>query len=209
MEPELISKKELLELTGISYGQLYRWKRKKLIPEEWFIRKSTFTGQETFFPKEKILARIEKIKELKDELSLDELAGVFAPNPAAVVLTKEEIVKRHIVSNLVLQWLDDEWGGRQDVSFAELLSLYIVDRLLRSGEISIEEGKNIWMMFRSHYPKLQGKSCELVVLRKMGVTVSFLVEGTAALHVEEGAKLIARLHVPTYIEELKLAISEG
>lgn len=95
------------------------------------------------------------------------------------------------------------------MSFAELLSLYIVDRLLRSGEISIEEGKNIWMMFKSHYPKLQGKSCELVVLRKMGVTVSFLVEGTAALHVEEGAKLIARLHVPTYIEELKLAISEG
>lgn len=49
MEEDLISKKELLELTGISYGQLYRWKRKQLIPEEWFIRKSVFTGQETFF----------------------------------------------------------------------------------------------------------------------------------------------------------------
>ena len=50
---ELISKKELLEVTNISYGQLYRWKRKKLIPEEWFIKKSSFTGQETYFPKEK------------------------------------------------------------------------------------------------------------------------------------------------------------
>lgn len=49
MEEQLISKKELLERTSISYGQLYRWKRKNLIPEEWFIRKSTFTGQETFF----------------------------------------------------------------------------------------------------------------------------------------------------------------
>lgn len=49
MEEQLISKKELLEETSISYGQLYRWKRKNLIPEEWFIRKSTFTGQETFF----------------------------------------------------------------------------------------------------------------------------------------------------------------
>lgn len=48
MEEELISKKDLLDETGISYGQLYRWKRKQLIPEEWFIRKSTFTGQETF-----------------------------------------------------------------------------------------------------------------------------------------------------------------
>lgn len=49
-EENLISKKEVLSQTGISYGQLYRWKRKGLIPEEWFIRRSTFTGQETFFP---------------------------------------------------------------------------------------------------------------------------------------------------------------
>lgn len=51
MEIELISKKELLPLTNISYGQLYRWKRKNLIPEDWFIKKSVSTGQETFFPK--------------------------------------------------------------------------------------------------------------------------------------------------------------
>ncbi|NFS84128.1 DUF4004 family protein, partial [Clostridium botulinum] len=43
MFEELISKKELLEEMKISYGQLYRWKRKKLIPEEWFIKKSVST----------------------------------------------------------------------------------------------------------------------------------------------------------------------
>lgn len=41
----LISKRELLENTGISYGQLYRWKREGLIPEEWFIKRASFTGQ--------------------------------------------------------------------------------------------------------------------------------------------------------------------
>ena len=51
-----------------------------LIPEEWFIRKSTFTGQETFFPKEKILERIDKIQTMKENLSLDELADMFSPN---------------------------------------------------------------------------------------------------------------------------------
>ena len=65
MEEMLISKKELLELTDISYGQLYRWKRKNIIPEEWFIKKSSYTGQETFFPRDKILERINKIKALK------------------------------------------------------------------------------------------------------------------------------------------------
>jgi predicted site-specific integrase-resolvase len=49
-DESLISKKELLERYGISYGALYRWKRKGLIPDEWFIKKSTVTGQETFFP---------------------------------------------------------------------------------------------------------------------------------------------------------------
>ena len=71
--PNQISKKELLEQTGISYGQLYRWKRKGLIPEAWFVKKSAFTGQETFFPRREILARIEQIKGMKDDLALSDL----------------------------------------------------------------------------------------------------------------------------------------
>ena len=75
MEQELISKKELLETYGISYGALYRWKRKGLIPEDWFIKKATVTGQETFFPKALICERVELIQNQKDDHSLDELAG--------------------------------------------------------------------------------------------------------------------------------------
>lgn len=74
MEDKLISKKELLERYGISYGALYRWKRKGLIPEEWFIKKSTVTGQETFFPEDLICERMEAIQAQKDDLSLDELS---------------------------------------------------------------------------------------------------------------------------------------
>lgn len=75
----LISKKDLLIETGISYGQLYRWKREGLIPEEWFIKQPSFTGQETFFPKTKILNRIKAIQELKDKYSLEELAKILSP----------------------------------------------------------------------------------------------------------------------------------
>ena len=70
---EEISKKDLLAETGISYGQLYRWKREGLIPEEWFIKRSAFTGQETYFPKERVLERIGIILEMKDEQSLEEI----------------------------------------------------------------------------------------------------------------------------------------
>ncbi|MDU5544250.1 MAG: DUF4004 family protein, partial [Clostridium perfringens] len=92
MHEELISKKDLLVLMNISYGQLYRWKRKNLIPEEWFIKKSVSTGQETFFPKEKIIARINNIIELKDEASLDELAERFSNNSIKNVYLKRSYI---------------------------------------------------------------------------------------------------------------------
>ena len=76
---ELISKKELLEITGISYGQLYRWKRERLIPEEWFIKQPSFTGQETFMPKSRIIERVRMIQEGKDKYSLPELADMLSP----------------------------------------------------------------------------------------------------------------------------------
>ena len=78
LEEELISKKELLEMYGISYGALYRWKRKGLIPESWFIKKSTVTGQETFFPKKLICERMELIQRQKDDVSLEELSRLFS-----------------------------------------------------------------------------------------------------------------------------------
>ena len=77
MEQELLSKKELLECYGISYGALYRWKRKGLIPEDWFIKKATVTGQETFFPKTLICERVELILGQKEDITLDELAGAL------------------------------------------------------------------------------------------------------------------------------------
>lgn len=73
-EENLISKKLLLEKYSISYGALYRWKRKGLIPEEWFIKKSTSTGQETFFPKDLICERVELILSNKEDILLDDLA---------------------------------------------------------------------------------------------------------------------------------------
>ena len=74
VDSHLISKKELLSKYGISYGALYRWKRKGLIPEEWFIKKATSTGQETFFPTALVCERIELILKQKEDILLDDLA---------------------------------------------------------------------------------------------------------------------------------------
>lgn len=76
-----ISKKDLLAVTGISYGQLYRWKRERLIPDSWFDKRSAFTGQETYFPRALILERIHFILENKDRYTLPQLAELISPNP--------------------------------------------------------------------------------------------------------------------------------
>lgn len=63
---DLISKRELLERYGVSYGALYRWKRMGLIPEDWFLRRATPTGQETFFHRAQICPRVEQILQRGD-----------------------------------------------------------------------------------------------------------------------------------------------
>lgn len=74
---KLISKKQLLEKYGFSYGALYRWKRMGLIPDEWFLKKSTVTGQETFFPEALICERVELILSKKDGVQLEDLANTI------------------------------------------------------------------------------------------------------------------------------------
>ena len=77
-ENEMISKKDLLDKYGISYGTLYRWKRMGLIPDEWFVKTASPTGQQTFFPKRLICERVELIQSVKDDLSLSSLADDLA-----------------------------------------------------------------------------------------------------------------------------------
>lgn len=89
MDENLMSKRELLDTYGISYGTLYRWRRNGLIPDEWFIRKSTRTGQETFFPRDLITERVNYIISEKDEASLDELAKRVAEENVKVMLVIE------------------------------------------------------------------------------------------------------------------------
>ncbi|OXT07055.1 hypothetical protein CE561_09115 [Thermoanaerobacterium thermosaccharolyticum] len=206
---DLISKKELLEITGISYGQLYRWKRKNLIPEEWFIRKSTFTGQETFFPKAKILERVNKILSMKDDLSLDDLASMLSPNPSEIGLSLDEIKKRNIVSLISLELYIKTFGEEKEFSFSSILYIYIVDQMIIAGDINLEEGKIILETLKENYNKFNGKNCDLLFVRKFGVSTCLLVSSGSEVYFESGAKIIRRINIVEIIEELKIRLING
>ena len=119
MEQELISKKELLEIYGISYGALYRWKRKGLIPEEWFIKKSAVTGQETFFPRKLICERMELIQKQKDDVSLEDLSKLFSTESqknAAIVIDTVFGQKTFYLNDVKSVLIDNGDGTTTDIT---------------------------------------------------------------------------------------------
>lgn len=209
MEEDLISKKELLEVTGISYGQLYRWKRKDLIPEDWFIRKSSYTGQETFFPRHKIISRVDKIINMKDDLSLDELADVFSPNAGETSLRSIELMDRNIVSLLALDLYIELQGQQDEYTFDNILCIYILEKLLQSGELSRDEGVLLVSTMEEQYGKLAGKNVELILIRKMGISAVFITDSADQVYFDKGVKWVIRLPLAPSIEELKLKMNEG
>lgn len=206
MEEELISKKDLLELTNISYGQLYRWKRKGLIPEEWFIRKSAFTGQETFFPKNKVLSRIDKIINMKEDISLDDIADVFSPNVDNMSLSSDEITNRNIVTKDVFKIYMDFKGEVKMFDFNDILSVYILNKVIISGNVSMEEGKLVLEVLREGLIKWNGVPGEIFLMRKLGVFSCFLVSPPCGICFDNGIRLIDRIKISTVIEELKLKL---
>ncbi|MFT8315975.1 MAG: YhbD family protein [Clostridium sp.] len=208
MEEKLISKKELLELTGISYGQLYRWKRKNLIPEEWFIKKSAFTGQETFFPREKILDRVEKIKNMKDDASLDDLAQIFSPEVSDVKISYEELVEKNIIIKNVIDIYRDFNSMIDLYSFNEILYMSVLEKFLLEGSISIEESKNVLQTLQDNYNKYAGRNCEMLFVRKMGVGIAIILSVPNEIYFEKLSKIVMKISINETIEKLKLKIKE-
>ena len=113
MDEDLISKKELLERYGISYGALYRWKRMGLIPEAWFLRRSAPTGQETYFRRAQICPRIEQILREKERVSLEQLAAELAGQQQAAGTGRTLVLETKY--------------GKKEYPLEELLHVYVKD----------------------------------------------------------------------------------
>lgn len=206
MENDLISKKEILEVANISYGQLYRWKRKNLIPEEWFIKKSSYTGQETFFPRDKILERIDKIKNMKDNLSLDDMADMFSPLLKDVLLNKQELVDKSIVTEMAFQIYEGYYGSTEIFAFDKILYIAVLEKFLNTGGIGIEDGKIILQNLEDNYSNFKDRGCQIVFIRKIGISTCFLIGIPNEVHFEKSVKFIEKVNLPDLIEELKIKI---
>ena len=203
MHEELISKKELLNETKISYGQLYRWKRKNIIPEEWFIKKSVSTGQETFFLKDKILERINIILELKDDVSLDELADRFINKTVVKNIQRSYLINKEIVSESVLNRFEEFMGTSENYENNNLFALLIYNELIKSGLMSNEEIKNIAIEASKDYSKVIQSDYNLIIKRKLGVCFHYVTKEKEELINDNEAKVIYTIDLSKVMKVLE------
>ncbi len=119
MDDKLISKKELLEKYNISYGALYRWKRMGLIPDDWFIKKSSVTGQATYFPQKLVCERIELIQNMKEDVLLEELAKKLSGEENAddmMVISTEYGEKTYYLKDISSVKVINKKGEKTDIT---------------------------------------------------------------------------------------------
>lgn len=212
-QEELISKKELLQLTGISYGQLYRWKRQHLIPDIWFMKQSSFTGQETFFPKYKILARISVILELKDQYSLEELAQLLSPESADHTYSLEEVRKPLNLSLSVQSASRDVWG-KDAFRFTELLFVYLGNELER--KIGFTQGElREWLQTSKEWVSQLSKSHknplldQQIIITRKGDVISFLMlKGQGKMYTDCSSEVIHKVDLAERSNEMNLTLQQ-
>ena len=160
---DLISKKDLLLATGISYGQLYRWKRAHLIPEKWFIKQASYTGQETFFPREQILKRIQAILDAKDSYTLEEMAKIFSPENAALRLDPQALCAIEEIDSALLEL----WQAQSRQTTYDFFDIVLLSAFCKAcGDLSLssEQAQSLMERCRSAAACSPSRSTDLFLL---------------------------------------------
>ncbi|MGL4337890.1 MAG: DUF4004 family protein [Turicibacter sp.] len=207
MEEQLISKKELLQLTNISYGQLYRWKRKNLIPEDWFIKKSVSTGQETFFPRHSILERIDAIVNLKDDVSLDELSAIFSPKVEEQLIKVEALYDRKIITEQAMLVYQNIMGTAAVLDdLKHVLVVKVLEDYVVSGKITWVEGKQLIDFLAQHFERLNVEKGMIILVRQMGLPFIFGAVDKDMIIFDESYTKIIELELVKEIGQIKLAL---
>ena len=198
-----ISKQKLLQEMNISYGQFYRWKRMGLIPEAWFRRRSTFTGQETFLPRQKILDRVQLIQELKDKYPLEEIALMLTPDSAARVYRLSDFEQSGWLSPQVWRYFPKD--KESELHFRDLLCLMVIERLLQEklaeGQVRLAAETLL-----ERLDELAEAERRLALVEKSEQTVIVLYSGQIV--VDANSKVVLDLELNPILEALKVRLRE-
>ena len=202
-----ISKKDLLKTTGISYGQLYRWKREGLIPEEWFVKRSSPTGQETYFPQEKILKRIHAIQQLKDSYSLEELARILTPEISNRLFCEEDL--EHF-DELDIEVASDFMDAMSKDSFVflEVLVMIALSQAMVDTAITEEERTHAVSFLSKQMSEMHSADYVLELLQAQGHLYVLLKKEDSEVYLDDALVAIRSIHLNELNNAIKLKYKE-
>ena len=202
-----ISKKDLLKTTGISYGQLYRWKREVLIPEEWFVKRSSPTGQETYFPQEKILKRIHAIQQLKDSYSLEELARILTPEVSNRLFCEEDLEHfDELDIDVAADFMDAM--SKDSFVFLEVLVMIALSQAMVDSAITEEERTHAVSFLSKRMSELHSADYVLELLQAQGHLYILLKKEGSEVYLDDGLVAIRSIHLNELSNAIKLKYKE-
>lgn len=199
----LISKKDLLNETGISYGQLYRWKRENLIPEEWFIKQPTFTGQETYFPKTKILNRIKAIQELKDRYSLQQLAKMLSPEISERMFTEKDLrIIEEISPGLIPCFC--KVFEKSSFTYVEVLFLIAISTFYKEYDLQLTDVENMCAGMDESLSTLKQTEYLCLLLDINGVYFVAIQDENSTLFLDKRIKNVSHIRLNDVSANMKI-----
>ena len=202
-----ISKKDLLKTTGISYGQLYRWKREGLIPEEWFGKRASPTGQETYFPQEKILKRIHAIQQLKDSYSLEELARILTPEVSNRLFCEEDLEHfDELDIDVAADFMDAM--SKDSFVFLEVLVMIALSQAMVDSAITEEERTHAVSFLSKRMSELHSADYVLELLQAQGHLYVLLKKEGSEVYLDDGLVAIRSIHLNELSNAIKLKYKE-
>ena len=193
---EWISKKDLLAETGISYGQLYRWKREGLIPESWFVKRAVPSGQETFLPREMILNRIAFILKYKDKHPLSELHEMLSPASESRHYKTTALIRLPGMLRPIMQI--SALTNARDFNHGQALCALIGANILSACDMPDEQLRSIlkalldWQHREQIFSSADGR---IAILRSQKQLIPVYMQPDAAIMVSEGTELIFQLRM--------------
>lgn len=193
-----ITQKELLEVTGVSLSQLQRWKRRGLIPESWFVKKSSEYGWEILLPREAAIERISFINENKATRSADEMLEMLRPGKADSSFALEELEQMSEIHPDVLSNVNAATVSKREAALLAIVSdVYRKYRLKKPDMIEFLTG------CVGFTDSIGIERQEFLVVRAGTRLFSMMVQEGTRTRIDERLTLVEHYYVDRLAEELE------
>ena len=181
--------------------------REGLIPEEWFVKRSSPTGQETYFPQEKILKRIHAIQQLKDSYSLEELARILTPEVSNRLFCEEDLEHfDELDIDVAADFMDAM--SKDSFVFLEVLVMIALSQAMVDSAITEEERTHAVSFLSKRMSELHSADYVLELLQAQGHLYVLLKKEGSEVYLDDGLVAIRSIHLNELSNAIKLKYKE-